>query len=98
VVVGAEELGKERILRTSAADAPDIVLVVLVNVASRDPVRSVRHRSAIGPYSWVVPLTADAHLAHVVNHTQLTSSPESVSYRESFEKPEMVSTDKYSRR
>jgi hypothetical protein len=49
--VDVEELGKERILRTSAADAPDIVVVVLVNVASRVPVRSVRHRSAIGPYS-----------------------------------------------
>lgn len=49
--VDVEELGKERILRTSAADAPAIVVAVLVNVASRDPVRSVRHRSAIGPYS-----------------------------------------------
>ena len=47
--VCVEELGKERILRTSAADAPDIV-VVFVNVASRGPVRCplpVRDRSVL---------------------------------------------------
>jgi hypothetical protein len=37
-VVGVEELGKERILRTSAADAPDIVVVVvLVHVPRSGP-------------------------------------------------------------
>jgi hypothetical protein len=70
---GVEELGKERILRTSAADAPAIVVVCLEirsALSATDP-RSVRTAQ--------LQVVLIARLAHAVHHTPLTSSPESVS-------------------